>query len=320
MPPTYSRRNFLLTGAAALGGALLTHSRQTGAWGAERGKSAAGMTLGYSLYGMKSLSLDAALAACAKIGYDAVELAVMPDWPASPASLSSEDRRQLRERLKELGLSLPALMENLNLGVDDAADRGQLDRLKAAAELAHDLVPDQPPLIETVVGGKAGQWPEVGERFAKRLAGWVRVAEQTKTVLAIKPHRFGAMNTPADAVALAKKIDSPYLKLAYDYSHFQFRDLPLSETLQQMLPLTRFIHVKDTVLDKGKARFVLPGEGGFNYVPLLREAAELGYRGCICVEVSGMVSGQPGYDPVAAAQRSYDNLAPAFDKAGVARP
>ncbi|HVX64061.1 MAG TPA: hypothetical protein VHC19_25790, partial [Pirellulales bacterium] len=90
--------------------------------------------------------------------------------------------------------------------------------------------------------------------------------------------------------------------------------------LQQMLPLTRFIHVKDTVLDKGKARFVLPGEGGFNYVPLLREAAELGYRGCICVEVSGMVSGQPGYDPVAAAQRSYDNLAPAFDKAGVARP
>ncbi len=195
MPPTLGRRNFLLTGAAAVGGTLITHSHRAGAWGAETGKSAAGMTLGYSLYGMKSLSLDAALAACAKIGYDAVELAVMPDWPAAPASLSNADRRRLRERLKELGLSLPALMENLNLGVDDAADRGQLDRLKAAAELAHDLVPDQPPLIETVVGGKTGQWPEVKDRFAKRLAGWVRVAEQTKTVLAIKPHRFGAMNT-----------------------------------------------------------------------------------------------------------------------------
>jgi inosose dehydratase len=215
---------------------------------------------------------------------------------------------------------LPALMENLNLGADDAADAQQRDRLKAAAELAHNLAPEHPPLIETVVGGKAGEWPKIKDRFADRLAGWVRVAEAAQTVLAIKPHRFGALNAPADAVALVEKIASPWLKLAYDYSHFQYRDLPLGDTLKRMIPLTRFIHVKDTVLDKGQARFVLPGEGGFDYVPLLREAAALGYRGCVCVEVSGMVSGQGGYDPVAAAQRSYDHLAPAFAEAGIERP
>jgi inosose dehydratase len=275
------------------------------------------LTLGFSLYGMKTLALDEALAACAKIGYDVVELAVMPDWPAAPSALSADRRRELRERLAELRLSLPALMENLNLGADDAADRQQRERLKAAGELAHDLSPDAPPLVETVVGGKAGEWPNVKERFADRLAGWVRVAEATKTVLAIKPHRFGALNVPADAVALVRQIDSPWLKLAYDYSHFQFREMPLDDTLKEMIPLTRFIHVKDTVLDKGQARFVLPGEGGFDYVPLLRQAAALGYRGCICVEVSGMVSNRPGYDPIAAAQRSYDYLAPAFEKRGV---
>ncbi|HUY88593.1 MAG TPA: sugar phosphate isomerase/epimerase [Pirellulales bacterium] len=313
------RRGFLKSGAAAVGAVLLAAGRHALAEAAGADEKQRQITLGFSLYGMKTLALGEALAGCAKIGYDAVELAAMPDWPAAPGKLPAAARRQLRERLAELGLSLPALMENLNLGADDAADRGQLERLKAVGELARDLAPDAPPLIETVVGGKAGEWAKIKERFADRLAGWVRVAEQTQTVLAIKPHRFGAMNAPADAVALVNQMGSPWLKLAYDYSHFQFRDLPLDDTLKQMIPLTRFIHVKDTVLDKGNARFVLPGEGGFDYVPLLRKAEALGYRGCVCVEVSGMVSNQPGYDPLAAAKRSYDNLAPAFEKAGINR-
>ncbi len=109
------------------------------------------------------------------------------------------------------------------------------------------------------------------------------------------------------------------MKLAYDYSHFQFRDLPLSETLQQMLPLTRFIHVKDTVLDKGKARFVLPGEGGFDYVPL---PARGGRVGVSRVHLRG--GERNGFRPARLrshrrGRAPYDNLAPAFEKAGVAR-
>lgn len=312
------RRKFLVASAAAAATVIGPGKRACGLPEAAENKEQR-LSLGFSLYGMKSLSLDEALAACAKIGYDAVELAVMPDWPAAPGAFSVQSRRKLRERLSKLALSLPALMENLNLGADDATERQQRDRLKAAGELAHDLSPETPPLVETVVGGKAGEWPQVKERFADRLAGWVRIAAETKTVLAIKPHRFGALNSPSDAVALVRQIDSPWLKLAYDYSHFQFREMPLDETLKEMIPHTRFIHVKDTMLENGKARFTLPGEGGFDYVPLLRQAAELGYRGCICVEVSGMVSNQPGYDPLAAAQRSYDYLAAAFAKAGVRR-
>ena len=312
------RRKFLAASAAAAATVIGPGTRACGLPEAAENKEQR-LSLGFSLYGMKSLSLDEALAACVKIGYDAVELAVMPDWPAAPGALSVQSRRKLRERLAELGLSLPALMENLNLGADDATERQQRDRLKAAGELAHDLSPETPPLVETVVGGKAGEWPQVKERFADRLAGWVRIAAETKTVLAIKPHRFGALNSPSDAVALVRQIDSPWLKLAYDYSHFQFREMPLDETLKEMIPHTRFIHVKDTMLENGKARFALPGEGGFDYVPLLRQAAALGYRGCVCIEVSGMVSNQPGYDPLAAAQRSYDYLAAAFARAGVRR-
>ena len=39
----------------------------------------------------------------------------------------------------------------------------------------------------------------------------------------------------------------------------------------------------------------------------------------ISVEVSGMVFNQKGYDPLAAARRSYENITPAFAKAEVRR-
>ncbi|MBN2307405.1 MAG: sugar phosphate isomerase/epimerase, partial [Candidatus Hydrogenedentes bacterium] len=64
----------------------------------------------------------------------------------------------------------------------------------------------------------------------------------------------------------------------------------------------------------------LPGESGtIDYAVLLRLFYAGGYRADVCCEVSGVVSGKPGYDPVAAANTSYANVAPAFEEAGVPR-
>jgi inosose dehydratase len=277
------------------------------------------ITFGFSLYGMRTLPLDTAVERCATIGYGAVELAVMPDWPADPKGLSPDERRRLRVRLNSLGLSLPALMENTPIDGDDATHRRQLDRLKAAAQLGHDLSPDSPPLIETILGGKTDQWEQLKRRFADRLRDWAAVAEQGGTVIAIKAHRDAALDTPDKAVWLLRQVNSPRIVLDYDYSHFQHRDMPMAETLKLLLPFTRFIHMKDTVIENGKARFVLPGDGGIDYPALLKQVKESGYRGCCCVEVSAQVQKQKDYDPVAAARRSYSNLIPAFEAAGIRR-
>lgn len=274
------------------------------------------ITFGFSLYGMRTLPLDTALETCAKIGYKAVELPVMPDWPADPARLNKEARTRLRERLQSLHLELPALMENTPLTADAKTHRLQMDRLTRAAELGHALA-DTPPVIETILGGRAGEWDKLRRSFADRLAEWARLAETARTVIVIKPHRMNAMNTPEHVLWLLDQVKSPWIKVGYDYSHFQHRDLSIADTVKQFAPHTRFVHVKDVRVENGRVQFLLPGDGDIDYTALLRELRASGYRGSVCVEVSGQIHNAKGYDPTATARRCYENLAPAFRRAGL---
>ena len=106
------RRKFFLAAAAAASWTL-TRSNSI-ARGADDAPRTIG--LGFSLYGMKSLTIRAAINAVAEIGYDCIELPVMIDWPADSARFTLEARRELREQLAERALRLTALMENLPAG------------------------------------------------------------------------------------------------------------------------------------------------------------------------------------------------------------
>jgi len=277
------------------------------------------MTLGFSTYGMKSLKTEKALQAIAKIGFDSVELCLNPGWDAEPSRLTSARRKSLRGLLEQRRLGLRALMEHLPLSDNPSEHAERLKRLERAAELGHTLSPQRPPLVETILGG--GKWEQVKTMFRDQLGDWAEVADKTRTVIAIKPHRGGAMSRPQQAVWLIEQLGRPpRLRLAYDYSHYAFRDMSLSETVETALPYTAFVAVKDPVRNGG-VRFVLPGEAGtVDYVRLLKLLHAGGYCGDVNCEVSGMVWHKPGYEPLAAAETCYANMARAFREAGVDRP
>jgi inosose dehydratase len=261
---------------------------------------------------MKTLTIPDALKTCAGIGYRGVELVMMPGWPTEPKKLAEAERKELRKRLVDSQLSLDGLMENLPEPAADDVHKANLDRLKAAAELGHALSPDAPPPIETILGGKPGTWNVVKERVVERLRDWAGVAKAARTILAVKPHVGNALQTPEDLLWLHKQIDSPWVKLTYDFSHFAVQGMSLAKTAEQILPHTAFVHLKDVKGTPQKFEFLLPGTEGTDYVEYAKVLRTAKYPGGVVVEVSSQLFNKPGYDPVAAAKLCWKNLAPAF--------
>ena len=307
-----SRREFLCRSASL---ACLAGSAD----GAPAAAESAAVTFSFGTYGMKMVPTEEAIRLIASIGYDGVELAVRPEWGAAPENMPPDRRRSLRALLDDSGLKLTALMEHLQPAEKDAGHQACLDRLKEAAELGHDLAPGVRPLIQTTLGG--GRWEDVKNLYLGRLADWARIGEKHEAVIAIKPHRGGAMSRPEEAIWLIRQLDdTAWLRMVYDYSHYAFRDMPLSETVRTALPYTAHVAIKDAVRTGDRVAFELPGASGtFDYAELFRLLKSGGYRGDVCCEVSGMVSARPGYNPVAAAKACYSRMAPAFEEAGLGR-
>lgn len=271
------------------------------------------LRLSVGTYGMQDMAVDRALASIREIGYDGAELCLMAGWPSEPAKLDAAARRRIREQR----LPIPSMIENLNLLVSDADHARTLDRIRAAAALAHDVSPKQPPLLQSVLGGRPGEWEQVKDRMTARLAEWARVAAENRLRLAVKSHVGSASDTPEKLIWLLDKVGNPALSGIYDYGHFQLLGLGLRATLDTLLPRSSFLTVKDGRMVDGKPQFLLPGEGTIDYRDYFSALREKQYRGWMLVEISRQLQTQPGYDALAAARRSYGNLAPLLRAAGL---
>lgn len=300
------RRHWL---KVAAGFALAGSVRANGA------EAKSGCPMGFGTYGLPGYSLAEAIQLVARTGFDSIEFASMPGYAGAPDQISTAQRKELRARLEDSGLRLGALM-----GLPTPSESKQADNaawVERMLELAVDLVPEQPPIIQSVLGG--GEWDEKKALFRDCLGPWVQLASQAGVELAIKPHRGHAMSLPEQAVWLIEQVDATgKLSLVYDFSHFAYRDLKWQETVATALPHTGYLVMKDAVQVDGKVRFALPGESGeMPHADILKTFYAGGYRGEVCCEVSSQVWKADGYEPKAATTTCYSNLKSIFSAAAV---
>ena len=118
---------------------------------------------------------------------------------------------------------------------------------------------------------------------------------------------------------LIELVNSPYLRVNFDISHFNITGYSITKSVELMAPVTEHTHIKDERGQVPDFEFLIPGEGEFDYVTYLKEMQRMGYTGHITAEISLMVQKRPDYDPLAAAKQTYAVMARAFEAAGISR-
>ena len=279
------------------------------------------MKLGYSTWGMPKVPIDRALAHLAGLGFGGVELTVIPGYATDLSTLDGGERRRIRDLYRRHGLDLPAIAAHTTfLETDAARHAANMERLAGAVDLAVDLAQGPtPPAVNTTPGGRPDEWEAVRERLVDRIGETARRAGEKGVTIALEPHVGACVDRPDRVLYLLERVNSPYLKLNFDISHFDVIGMSIEETVPVLAPHSVHTHVKD---QRGRApqhEFLIPGEGTFDYVRYLKAMQAAGYEGYITVEVSVMVQRRPDYDPYAAATLSYRTLADAFEKAGIER-
>jgi sugar phosphate isomerase/epimerase len=279
------------------------------------------MKLGYSTWGMPNVPIDVAVPRIAEMGYDGVEITVLPHYTTALEKMDAAERRRIKRMLKEYRLALPAIAAHSSFVATDAEQhQANITRLRNAVDLAVEWADDASPAVNTTTGGKPDEWEQLKDVLAERLAELVEFATARGVTIALEPHVGGAVDRPEKVLWLIEQIASPFLKVNTDYSHFQAQGLTVEESVPPLMPYTVHAHVKGVRGLAPQFEFLVPGEDDFDYAHYLRVTADAGYDGFQTVEVSVMVQRRPDYDPFASAELAYRTLARAFEAAGIQRP
>lgn len=281
------------------------------------------MKIAYGTYATPTLTLEEAIPLLAGMGYEGIEICV--NAPKHRGAMlddfTPERRATISSQLAEYGLGIPALFM---LGgvwtTDGAAHRANLERMRVAAQLARDLGVKDAPVLAMGFGGPKDEWEQIRGRLAGLLGDCVRVAREEGFILAAEAHSGAAVDRTERITWLLDAVSDPHVRLHFDIVHLFLAGEKIEDSVRALAPYTAHTHITDARRHAdGSRELVLLGQGELDSVAYLRAMDEAGWTGFITLEVSMMVWGAEGYDPVAAAQYSYDTLSNAFAEAGVVR-
>jgi len=279
------------------------------------------MKLGYCQWGMPNVPLEVALPRLAAMGYQGVEVAVIPRFVTELSTLDGERRRAIRRLFDDHNLAITAVAAHSDITTADCDELAvSLARLHGAIQLAAEWArPDQPGIVVSLVGGRPDQWEERRDALVERVGALDRYAAERGVTYALELHVGTALDFPHKLMWLMQQIDSPTLRMNFDQSHTETMGIPISESVPLLAPLSVHTHLKDQRGLWPNHEFLTPGEGPFDYVEYLRAMDAAGYQGFIMAEVSFMRQAKADYEPFVHAAFAYRVLDYAFQAAGVSR-
>lgn len=313
------------------------------------------MRIAYNTWSMATVPYDTFIPALADIGFGAIAISVVPSYSiggrqvenaAALDRLGADDRRRLREAMRERDLELPSVIGNQSLVHPDASARkAALDMLKREVDLCVELALDAVPTLNTGTGGQSGQLedPLTQPMIVDGLGALAEYAARAGVVVCVEPHVNAAIDTIERAESLIQRVSQPNVRLDFDVSHFEVQDIPTELSVSRLMPLAAAVEIKDQhcravgsssdsawyVEGNGSGRcttsdgrelefqFLLAGEGTFDLANYLRLVDAHGFKQPIAFEASVQCQMRPNYDALAAARGIYQWMAEAWRRAGI---
>jgi sugar phosphate isomerase/epimerase len=270
-----------------------------------------------------SLPLDEAMQRIRKAGYRYISMAAKHgnDIVYSP-DLPKPERIRMLRRIRNLGME-----PFLSLGgfAGDPQTGPGLEKYIAQLDLCADYE------IPVMVGAgpwyytnfpnlpkRELDWQEEVSKFYAGLEKALRHAESVRVTIALKPHT-GITARGRDCMRVLKRIQSPWLKIAWDAGNISFYEGVYPDPdLPDVAPHVRAVCIKDHLGLRGDANFPVPGQGNVDHELMFRTLFASGFNGPLAIErVDGKDGGSRKVTPDILDQRltaAYQYLAPLLDR------
>jgi hypothetical protein len=259
----------------------------------------------------KDWRIDDVFAYCARIGYDAVEVAPFT-LAKHVTDIPAAERSRIREAAARAGIAISGIhwvlvqAEGMHITHPDAATRERTARYFCdLADFCADLggasiivgSPKQRSLQPGVTTAQALAWATEVFRPA------VQVAESRGVTICLEPlplEDTDFINTAAEAIGFTRGLASPNFKVILDVRAMSHEAKPVPQIIRESRGEFAYVHANDKNL-KG------PGFGDVDFRPIVTALRDTGYDGTVSVEVFKFDEG-----PEAIATRSLEYLRKVF--------
>jgi len=226
---------------------------------------------------------------CARLGYDAVEVAPFT-LAKYVTEIPLEERQRIRAAALQAGIAISGIhwvlvqAEGMYLTSPDTATRQRTaDYFCALVDFCADIggkvivvgSPKQRSLLPGVTADQAWDWATEVFRPA------VVQAESRGVTICFEPlpaEDTDFINTAAEAVRFTRQLSSPHFQVILDVRAMSHESKPIPEIIRESRGAFAYVHANDRNL-KG------PGFGEIDFKPIAAALREVGYDGTVSVEV-----------------------------------
>ncbi len=227
------------------------------------------MKLSYSTWGMQTTPIDEAVRHCAALGFDGLELTIIPGWPTDAATIepSRAPAHSARSMTMQGSSSAGCLAMSPLLSGDPSrrsGRRGSISHLSRCCRRNAETrrAPDRHHNLgrsASRLGRQETSWSEplggLSEYAERKLASWS----------ASSPMSAHALHRPDDALWLVDQVDSPALDRPFRHQSLQCPGNPHGGIDRKAGAAFDSIPMSRMNADFPDHEFLIPGEGEMDY-------------------------------------------------------